>query len=281
MINPDTRILVLGAQGMLGSELCSALSWLCHLTAWDIDDLDITDRESVLSAISELMPHEVVNCAAYTDVDGCESNEEEATAVNAIAPGYIAEACLRTGARLTHISSEYIFDGRSETDYTEGDRPNPLSVYGRGKLSGELEVSATGCRYAIIRTQWLYGAGGRNFVDTIITKASERPKLKVVDDQIGRPTWSNELALAITEFLRNDSPGVYHLAAGGTCSWYDVAIEIARLKNLPACIEPVPTSQFPRPAPRPARAVLDCSFIKQKLGIEMRHWKEALADYLG
>ena len=279
---PDrgTRILVLGARGMLGAAMCKALEGIGELTAWDIDELDITERRAVIDALQGLAPDEVVNCAGITDVDGCESRVESAMAVNSLAPGHIAEACARSGARLTHISTEYVFDGRSGRDYTEEDRPNPLSVYGRSKLAGEQAVKAAGCRFAVIRTQWLYGAGGKNFVDTIKSLIERKQDLRVVNDQIGRPTWARDLAAALGTFLRTDGEGVYHLAASGACSWYDVAVAVADMIGIPGQIDPVSTSEFPRPAARPLRAVLDCSRIRREHGIALRHWRDALAEYL-
>lgn len=280
MLDSNTRVLVLGARGLLGSELCAALEDFCELTAWDIEELDITDRQAVLSAVNELAPSELVNCAAFTDVDGAESQEEQAMSVNALAPGFLGEACRLAGARLTHISTEYVFDGTAERSYSEEDSPNPLSIYGRSKLAGELEVVSSGCRHAIIRSQWLYGERGRNFVDTIIRMAEKRDVLKVVNDQMGRPTWVRDLAAGLRDFLHHDGEGIYHLAAGGECSWFDVAVEIEKALNRNIRVDPVPTSAFPRPAPRPLRAVLDCGLIKKRFGIELRHWKAALREYL-
>jgi dTDP-4-dehydrorhamnose reductase len=280
MPGANSRVLVLGARGMLGRSICDALEGECRLTAWDIEDLDLTDRDGVLEAISHIAPQEVINCAAFTDVDGAESREAEAMAVNGLAPGFIAAGCTAVGARMVHISTDYVFDGRADRDYTEEDRPNPQSIYGRSKLAGELEIITSGCRHVIVRTQWLYGEGGRNFVETILKLASERDTFKVVNDQFGRPTWTKELAPAVAQLLETDAEGLFHLAAGGACSWFDVAVEIVRIKRLDVSVEPVPTSAFPRPAPRPARAVLDCGKIKRELGIEMRQWKEALQEYL-
>lgn len=280
MLAPETPVLVLGARGMLGSDLCEVLSGCCRLTAWDIEELDITNRQAVFESIRELAPQEVINCAAFTDVDGCEEREKEAFNVNGSAPEYIAEACAAVGARLIQISTDYVFDGKKQTAYEESDLPNPINAYGRSKLAGENAVAESGCRFAIIRSQWLYGRGGKNFIDTISKLAAEQDVLRVVNDQFGRPTWTRDLADALVEFIGSDGEGIYHLAAGGSYSWYDVAQEIVSIKDLPVKVEPVATAAFPRPAARPGNAVLNCTLIAKKFGISMRDWKEALREYL-
>lgn len=277
-----THVLVLGARGMLGSDLCTALSGRCRLTAWDIEDLDITDHRAVFKAIAGLSPNEVINCAAFTDVDAAEEREAEAMAVNGEAPGHLAAACAAVGARLVHIGSDYVFNGEKASAYVEEDTPNPLGVYGRSKLAGEEAIRAAGGSAAVVRTQWLYGKGGRNFVDSILRLATEdgRKELRVVNDQFGRPTWSWELATALVKLLESDAEGTYHIAASGECSWFDVAAEIVQACGLAVKVTAVSTSEFPRPAPRPAYSVLDCSRAREELGIELRHWREALRDYL-
>ena len=291
MLAPDTRVLVLGARGMLGRALCAALAGRCRLTGWDLEELDITARDSVLEAICGLAPDEVINCAAFTNVDACEDSEETAAAVNGVGAGHVAEACAGAGARMVQISTEYVFDGEAEAGYAEDGEPNPVNAYGRGKLAGERAVAASGCRHAVVRTQWLYGRGGRNFVDSIVRRAGERneTEIKVVDDQFGRPTWTDELAAALVGFLEHESggegggggEGIYHLAAGGVCSWYEAALEIVEAAGLGARVKPVPTSAFPRPARRPAHAVLRCGRAEREFGIVLRDWRPALRDYLG
>jgi dTDP-4-dehydrorhamnose reductase len=281
MPDVSNSILVLGARGMLGSDICALLEGECRLTAWDIEELDITDGAAVREAIENLKPAEVVNCAAFTDVDGSESREGEAMAVNGLAPGHIAQACASVGARLIHISTDYVFDGTKDTPYTEDDAVYPLSAYGRTKLAGERAVVDSGCRHFIVRTQWLYGRNGKNFVDTISHLAKERDELRVVNDQFGRPTWTADLAAGIVVMLASEAEGVYHLAAGGECSWFDVAVEIVNAIRPVVKVTPVPTSEFPRPAVRPAHAVLDCGRAARELGLELRHWKDALREFLG
>lgn len=275
------KILVLGARGMLGTDLTAVLKDAFLLTAWDIEELDITDGENVRKEIVSLAPDEVINCAAYTDVDGCESNETLAMAVNAEAPGHIARACADCGARLIHIGSDYVFDGETDRDYRECDTTNPLSAYGRSKLEGDERIETSGARYAIIRSQWLYGRAGKNFVDTILRLAGERDTLQVVDDQVGKPTWTAELARGIAAFVDTEGEGIYHLAAGGICSWFEYACEIVSIAGLSTKVEPVDSSKFPRPARRPARSALDCSKIESEFNIRLPHWRDSLRKYLG
>ena len=281
MLEPDARVLVLGARGMLGRALCEALAGRCRLSGWDIEELDINDRDRVLAAITELAPVEVINCAAFTDVDACEGREEQAAEVNGAGAGHVAEACAGVGARMVQISTEYVFDGELAAGYAEESEPNPINAYGRSKLAGERAVAASGCRHAIVRTQWLYGRGGNNFVDTIVRLAGERGEIEVVDDQFGRPTWTRELATALVEFLKHEGEGIYHLAAGGVCSWYEAALEIVEAAGLGARVRAVPTSTLPRPARRPAQAVLRCERAEREFGIVLRDWRPALRDYLG
>lgn len=274
-------VLILGARGMLGGALARALAPRHTLILWDVAELDITDETAALREIAALTPREVINCAAFTDVDGCETRAELAMAVNGAAPGYLAAACRAIGARLIHIGSDYIFDGAIDRDYREDDPVNPLSVYGRSKRAGEEAIQAAGCRHLILRSQWLYGAGGKNFVDTIARLAREKDRLSVVDDQIGRPTWTEELAGGLAALLETDAEGTYHLAAGGEpCSWFTFAREIVKILGLATPVDPVPTGAFPRPAVRPGRSALDCGRIGRDWGISLADWRTAVRRYL-
>jgi dTDP-4-dehydrorhamnose reductase len=273
------RTLILGAKGMLGTDLADIVADMDPVL-WDIEELDITNKGDVSKAFNEIKPAEVINCAAYTDVDGAESAPGTAMLVNGIAPGNIAAACKNIGARLIQISTDYVFDGTSESDYTENDLTIPLGAYGRSKLAGEQAILDSGCKFVILRTQWLYGRNGKNFVDTITRLAKERHRLTVVDDQVGKPTWTVELAGAIKRLLTTDARGVFHIACDGSCSWFDFAVEIVRNLSIDTTIEPVPTSAYPRPAERPARSVLNCRKIVELYGIRLSHWKAALRKYL-
>jgi dTDP-4-dehydrorhamnose reductase len=278
----DGGILIVGARGMLGRALAETLSGRAALTLWDIEELDITNARRVRRDIGILAPREVINCAAWTDVDGCEKNPEQAMVINGVAPGHLAAACAAVNARLTHISSDYVFDGRIDRDYREDDAVSPLSAYGRSKLAGEEAVRAAGGRALILRSQWLYGQGGKNFVDTIARMAKEKDRLTVVSDQIGRPTWSRELAAGIAALLDTPAVGTWHLAAGGEpCSWYEFAREIVAALGIGTPVDPVSTAAYPRPAKRPARSALDCSRIAREWGIKLTDWRAAVRRYLG
>ena len=280
MPSEQKKVLILGARGMLGTDLSAVLKMDYPLTLWDIEELDITNKYQTISSITNLSPHEVINCAAYTDVDGCETNQDLALSVNGESPGYIAEACKIIDARLMHISSDYVFDGETDQDYVEEDATNPLSQYGSSKLAGEQRIVDSGCRHIILRSQWIYGVHGKNFIDTISKLAEEKDELNVVNDQIGRPTWTVDVSNTIAALLKTDAWGILHCAAGGVCSWFDVAKEIVDYLKIDCTVNPVPTSKFPRPAIRPARSVLDCSKLKNSFGIELPHWRDSVTNYL-
>ncbi|MGB9700449.1 MAG: dTDP-4-dehydrorhamnose reductase [Thermodesulfobacteriota bacterium] len=275
------KILVLGARGMLGQDLVPLLSLNYEAIARDIQDFDITNAQRVEEEILRLKPQVVINAAAYTDVDGCESNRELALSVNAKGAGNIAQACALIQAKLIHLSTDYVFDGSSADPYQEDDRPNPLNVYGLSKLQGELAIKESGAAYLIIRTQWLYGAHGRNFVDTIIKAAQKEKELRVVNDQRGSPTYTKDLSSAIKEILEKNAQGIIHVANSGSCTWYEFAKEILQqlgMKQIP--IKPISSAELARPAKRPANSVLNCQKFEKISGRKMRPWQEALRDYL-
>jgi dTDP-4-dehydrorhamnose reductase len=192
----------------------------------------------------------------------------------------VALGAAETGARMLYVSTDYVFDGTKDRPWREKDNPNPLSVYGRSKLMGEKAVQRTGKRWFIVRTSWLYGRHGRNFVDTIRNKAGEVPELNVVTDQVGSPTWVRDLCEPLTVIGRSDRFGVYHLTNSGRCSWFEFAQEIVRLTGADCRVEPTDSAAFKRPAPRPAFSVLDNGQVKRRFGIRMRDWREALQEYL-
>jgi dTDP-4-dehydrorhamnose reductase len=230
-------------------------------------ELDITDKVKIQSYIRSEKPAIVINAAAYTNVEGAEDHQELAFAVNGTAPGDIAEACRETGSLLVHYSTDYVFNGKKE-EYFEDDSPDPLNVYGESKLLGEELIRENLDPYLIIRTSWLYGPCGKNFVDSMIALSAQMEFVRVVDDQFGRPTYTKDLALATKEVLGKE-PGIYHIANGGTCSWYEFAKAI-----IPNAI-PCSTNEFPRRARRPRYSVLKSTKVTP-----LRHWREALADYL-
>jgi dTDP-4-dehydrorhamnose reductase len=262
-INPQKTILF-GAQGMLGHALQHAFP---HTLCIGHRDLDITDRHAVMKCIVQEHPAIVINAAAYTDVDGCEDNRTYASAVNGNGPGYIAEACSEVNATFVHFSTDYIFDG-TQKEYREDDRPNPINVYGESKLLGEVMIAENLENYRIIRTSWLYGSHGKNFVDTILTLSQQMLLIRVVNDQVGKPTYTVDLANKVPEIIRCD-PGIYHITNEGQCSWYDFAC--AFIPNAVPCT----SEEYPRRAKRPAYSVL----VNTKTS-PLRHWKEALKEYI-
>lgn len=270
-------ILVIGAKGMLGQDLMRVLPG--EVRGVDIDEIDITSPESVRRVLLTLKPRVVVNCAAYTDVDGCEGNQELAMRVNGEAVGHLAAVTKELGALLVQVSTDYVFDGSKGSPYVEGDPVNPLSVYGRSKLLGE-ENARKNPDHIIVRTQWLYGLGGKNFVETMLRLARERSELAVVDDQVGSPTWTVDLSLAISELLDNNCRGTYHAANRGTCSWFDFAEAIFAETGTAMTVRPQTTGELGRPAPRPLFSVLDCGKLTHDTGLELEEWREALRTYL-
>ncbi len=275
------KILVLGARGMLGQDLVPLLSSDHEVIPRDIQDFDITDAQRVEEEIGQIKPQVVINTAAYTDVDGCETNKEIAFSVNASGAANVARACVLAKARLIHLSTDYVFDGSSADPYREEDPPNPLNTYGQSKWQGEAAIRKSGVDYLIIRTQWLYGAHGRNFVDTIIKAAQKEKRLRVVNDQRGSPTYTKDLSQAIKELLGRDARGILHVTNSGFCTWFEFAKEIlGEMSMSEVHIEPISSAELARPAKRPANSVLNCQKFEKITGVKLRPWPEALKDYL-
>lgn len=279
------RLLVTGAAGMLGHDVCAAAERAGHEPqAIDLPELDITDPAAVPAFLAEHRPEAILNCAAWTDVDGAESHREQAYAVNTQGAGNLARGAAEIGARLLHVSTDYVFDGRAPLDaqgaarpYVESDPTGPISVYGETKLAGERQVLEASPRHTVARTAWLYGAHGRNFVDTMLRLADEREAVQVVDDQIGSPTWSGHLAPAVIGLLEREVGGVVHLTGAGAVSWNGFAREIFRQAERPCRVEAVSSEQFARPAPRPAWSVLAS---ERPDVLPMPDWRDGLAGYL-
>ena len=267
----------MGANGMLGQDLIALLG--DRGNGVDIADIDITSPESVMAVIGDLKPEVVINCAAYTDVDGCESNIETAMAVNGEGVGYLAMACRDIGALLVQVSTDYIFDGGKGTPYVEDDAPCPLSVYGESKLVGEM--NAAFCQeHLIVRTQWLYGLHGNNFVETMLRLGAERDELAVVDDQIGSPTWTVDLARAIVALVDAGCRGIYHAANAEFCSWNGFARAIFEEAGLNVSVKPMTTAELNRPARRPLYSTLECGKLSGDTGFRPQPWRNALREYL-
>ena len=281
------NILITGAGGQLGRtfrDVAANGEHKCFFTdireGEGITSLDVTDFEAVMSFLEAADADVIVNCAAYTNVDGAESDEEAARIVNVEAPKVLAEAARRKGATLVHISTDYVFDGKSYRPYTEDDAPAPASVYGRTKYEGEAAVVASGCKYMIFRTAWLYSRYGRNFFLTMADLTASKPELKVVVDQVGTPTYAYDLAYLITYIIEEnllDRNGVYNYSGEGVCSWYDFATEICSLMGHTCRIVPCRSEEYPTPAERPHYSVLDKSKVKRDFGIEVPYWRQSLA----
>jgi len=270
-------ILVIGANGMLGHDLMEVLEG--DLRGLDLPEIDITDLASVRKVLLTLKPRLIINAAAYTDVDGCEGNVETAMAVNGEGVGLLALTAREIGAKLVQVSTDYVFDGGKGTPYVEEDPIGPLSIYGESKLAGELNA-AMAPEYLIVRTQWLYGIHGKNFVETMLRLAGERSELAVVDDQIGSPTFTRDLALAIKALIDRGCSGVYHVANSGFCSWNDFARAIFEEEGLNVTVNAMTTEQLNRPARRPLYSTLDCGKLTSDTGFTPRPWREALREYL-
>lgn len=263
---------------MLGSQLLQTCQSRNHEAyASSHQEIDLLDYSQVEAAIRNAEPEFVINCAAYTDVDNSEIYPEKAFSVNANGTGNLAKACKRLKVPLVYISSDYLFDGSKKAPYHELDRPNPLNKYGQSKLAGEKMIRERLDRYYIVRSSWLYGPRGKNFVDTILTRAEGGQPLKVVDDQVGSPTFTADLADSLLDLVESGAPyGIYHFSNQGNCSWYELAGEALKIMNINADLSPIDSTQLHRPAPRPAMSAL--TTLQKRF--MLRNWKEALADYI-
>lgn len=287
------RILLTGANGQVGWELRRTLSCLGEVVALDSRAMNLADADAVRRKVREIAPHIIVNPAAYTAVDKAESEPELAHAVNAVAPGILAEEADKLGALLAHYSTDYVFDGSGDTPGDEDDACAPLNVYGATKLAGERAIQATGCRHMIFRTSWVYGARGCNFLLTMRRLMRERPELKIVADQVGAPTWCRDLAEATAQVLsqvispassfdRGVPWGIYHMTNAGETSWHGFATAIQDLDEFdetcaPAHLLPIPSSDYPTPAKRPLNSRLNNSKLAQTFGLRLQDWRAALA----
>lgn len=270
-------ILVVGAKGMLGRDLMRMLPG--DVRGVDIEEIDITSLESVRKALFTCKPRVVVNAAAYTDVDGCEANRELAMRVNGEGVGNLALVTRDMGAKLVHVSTDYVFDGAKSSPWLEDDRVSPLNVYGESKLMGE-ERARANPDHVIVRTQWLYGLHGKNFVETMLRLAQDKKELSVVDDQIGSPTWTVDLSIAIKALMERDCRGTYHAANSGSCTWNGFAKAIFEDAGLDVAVKPMTTGELGRPALRPLYSVLDCGKLERDAGLKLQSWRDALKGYL-
>ncbi|BBH48543.1 dTDP-4-dehydrorhamnose reductase [Pseudomonas sp. KU43P] len=284
------KILVCGRNGQVAQALATQLAGLGEIHLLGRDQLNLARPEALRDPLRRLAPNLIINAAAYTAVDQAESEADAAYAINADAPRVLAEEALRLGALLIHYSTDYVFDGCKATPYTEADKPNPLSIYGRSKLAGEQAIAAVDGEHLILRTSWVYSLYGRNFLLTMQRLLQEKPQLRVVDDQIGAPTWAASIATstrALIERWQAGQPGAwgtYHLTAQGETSWFGFAQAIAeqlKARGLP-CAEllPIPTSDYPTPARRPLNSRLDCTRLAREWDIRLPQWQQALIDCL-
>jgi dTDP-4-dehydrorhamnose reductase len=275
------RILLLGHKGMLGSDLLLKLNLQHEVVGMDKEEIDIVSADECARAIKEITPSIVINAAAYTNVDGCETAKEECFAVNAEAVKNIAEACRSKNIRIIHFSTDYIFDGTGTRPYKEDDRCNPINAYGESKLAGECYLQSLADDYVLIRTSWLYGVKGKNFVQTILEKAKATPTLSVVDDQIGSPTYTKDLATAVDLLISQNHKGIFHVTNRGSCSWYQFAVKILQESGLDNIeVIPIKSDKLPRPAMRPTYSVLSMQKFIATTGKTMQPWQLALQDYL-
>ncbi len=277
----ENKILVVGNNGLLGQELMVQLRPLGIVLGVDVETCDITRPEQIEAVLNSTSPDWVINSAAYTDVDGSESNPEMAREINGAGAGNLARACRDRDIGLVQISTDFIFDGNKGEEYNEDDQSAPLSVYGETKLEGEREVIEAEGRYIIVRTSWLFGKGGKNFPDTILKAAQSTDSLRVVSDQTGSPTYAVDLASAIGELIRKDARGIVHVTNRGSCSWAEYAAFVIKLSGLDTKIIPVSSDEMKRPAVRPGFSVLSLKKYEKITGKKTRPWQEAVKSYLG
>lgn len=281
------KAALVGANGMLAKMIREVAPEHYEWSEFDLPGFDLTLRGQVLSELGRGGFDVIINCAAYTNVDGCESEPDVAHRVNGDGPGYLAEAAKLSGARLVHISTDYVFDGKASVPYDEETSPSPRSAYGHSKLQGEQEILASGLeKYLIIRTSWLYGPGGKNFVETMLRLASEREEVRVVDDQRGSPTYTADLAQAIFNLIEGDHRGLFHFANAGSCSWYEFSQEIFRQYVASGASvkllrhQPITTAEYPLPAERPGYSVFCTDKYRLATGAVVPAWEDALQRYL-
>ncbi len=270
------KTLILGAKGMLGCELMEAFKDF-ELYGWDKEEIDIASQTQVNLKISKLKPSIIINAAAYTDVDGCEANKELAMRINGQAVGYLASVCKKIGAVFIHYSTDYVFSGDNPDGYKEADIPqNPLNIYGQSKLLAEILLKKNVERYYLLRTSWLFGRFGKNFVETMLKLAKNQNELKIVSDQRGKPTYAFDLAQRTREIISRRLPyGIYHVTNEEATTWYDFAKKIFEIKNLKIRLGPCSSQEFSRPAKRP-----QCSILLNTKLSPLRSWQKALNEYL-
>jgi dTDP-4-dehydrorhamnose reductase len=274
------RVAITGANGQLGQELVKQWGSNHQIFALGRQVMDITNPQQVSHVIGEIQPDVVVHCAAYTAVDQAESDEDTAYAVNAFGTRNVASAAEKIGSKLIYISTDYVFNGRGTIPYREYDNTDPQSVYGKSKRAGEVLAQTLSSRYFIVRTSWVYGLYGNNFVKTMKKLAETRKQLKVVHDQVGSPTFTKDLAQFLAQLMNTEKYGIYHASNTGVCSWFEFAKAIFELSYINIDVEPCTTEEFPRPAPRPSFSVMEHLAIRANGFVDFRPWREGLKDFL-
>lgn len=270
------KILLTGRTGQVGSELQAIVQ---PSVATDHATLDLGNADAIRQTVRAAKPDIIINAGAYTAVDKAESEAELAMRINGAAPGVLAEEAKRVGALLVHYSTDYIFDGTKRSPYVETDPPRPMSVYGRTKLEGETRIVASSCRHLILRTAWVYGQGS-NFVRAILRQAEKGAALRVVDDQVGAPTWARDIARATSDLLNKGAEGTFNVSAAGSANWYEVSLEILRLVGRKVDVKAVSTAEYGAKAPRPAYSVLDNGKLRAKGVTPIGDWRQRLAEHL-
>lgn len=290
------RLMLTGADGQVGRELRRSLAPLGEVTALDRSQCDLSRPDRLPDIVRGAKPDVIVNAAAYTAVDKAEQEEALATVINGAAVGVLAEEARKAGSLIVHYSTDYAFDGEKQTPYREDDRPHPINAYGRSKSAGETAVRQADCDYLVLRSSWIYSARGRNFVQTILRQSKERGELRIVDDQIGAPTWARDIAEATAQIVRaacdergrnSFASGSFNLTAAGATSWYgfagailDEAMRAGLLQRAPPLV-PIASSDYPTPAARPKNSRLACERVKARFGIALPDWRQSLARCIG
>lgn len=274
------KIMVTGANGQLGMDVVSTFREYHEVYGFGREELDITDIEQCDQIVHDIKPDVIIHCAAYTAVDLAETDMDKAYLVNANGTRNIALTAEKVGAKVCYISTDYVFDGSNTIPYTEYEPTNPSSVYGKSKRDGELFLQTICSDYYIVRTSWVFGLHGNNFVKTMLKLAHNRDSIQVVEDQHGSPTYTLDLSYFLLDLISTDKYGIYHVTNSGNCSWYEFATAIFEESDKLTRIEPCLTSDFPRPAPRPQYSVLDNMSIRTNGFTELRHWREALIDFI-
>jgi dTDP-4-dehydrorhamnose reductase len=278
-MNNIKRVAILGGRGMLGTDLADALRQNnIEPGVYDLPEFDLTQVEHVTNALVNV--DYVINCAAYTNVDGAETDQERAYQVNGDAVGQLGKCAAKAGVPVLHISTDFVFDGQGDQAHTEMDCPSPISVYGASKWQGEQTLVQSGCNPCIVRVQWTYGHAGTNFIKKICDRARSQGQLKVVDDQIGSPTATVEVAKALVELVQGEAHGLYHYASSGYVSRFHMAEVLVKHLGLDVTVEPCKTSEFICPAARPLNSRFDCTKIARQLNEPIKSWQEALISYL-